>query len=77
VKRSGISIRSFPTGCAEITNNNLFSKGLAIDESIFKLLFNERMGAPNSPASTLEGIMIVKDALGWSDLQLLFLKIFR
>jgi Transposase domain (DUF772) len=41
-----------------------------INESVFKVLFDERMGAPNSSISVLVGMMIIKDALGWSDSQL-------
>ena len=41
-----------------------------IDETIFKVLFNETMGAPNAPVSKLIGMMILKDAFGWSDAQL-------
>lgn len=53
--------------------NNLFRKQIVfrIDESIFKVLYNETMGAPNSSISILVGMMILKDAFGWSDLQLL------
>jgi len=41
-----------------------------IDESIFKVLYNQKLGAPNSPVSLLVGMMILKEAFGWSDLQL-------
>lgn len=41
-----------------------------IDESIFKVLYSQKMGAPNSPVSLLVGMMILKEAFGWSDLQL-------
>jgi hypothetical protein len=41
-----------------------------IDESIFSLLFNSSMGAPNAPIRTLVGMMILKEAFGWSDSQL-------
>jgi hypothetical protein len=41
-----------------------------IDETIFRVLFNETMGAPNAPISKLIGMMILKDAFGWSDAQL-------
>lgn len=41
-----------------------------IDESAYKILFNEKTGAPNSPVSVLVGMMILKEAFGWSDSQL-------
>jgi hypothetical protein len=52
--------------------HNQFRKQIVsrIDESIFKVLYSEDMGAPNSPVSILVGMMILKDAFGWSDLQL-------
>lgn len=52
--------------------HNLFRKQVfsRIDESIFKVLFSETMGAPNSSVSLLVGMMILKDSSGWSDLQL-------
>lgn len=52
--------------------HNQFRKQIfsRIDESIFKVLYSEDMGAPNSPVSILVGMMILKDAFGWSDLQL-------
>ena len=43
---------------------------LCIDEVIFKVLFNETTGAPNSSISLLVGMMIIKEAFGWSDAQL-------
>ena len=52
--------------------HNQFRKQIVsrIDESIFKVLYNEKIGAPNSPVSILVGMMILKDAFSWSDLQL-------
>lgn len=52
--------------------HNQFRKQIVsrIDESIFKVLFNEKMGAPNASVSLLIGMMILKDSSGWSDLQL-------
>jgi hypothetical protein len=52
--------------------HNQFRKQIVsrIDESIFKVLYSEKMGAPNSPVSVLVGMMVLKDAFGWSDLQL-------
>src|SRR5680860_396601 len=52
--------------------HNQFRKQVVmrIDEPIFKVLYSEKMGAPNSPISILVGMMILKEAFGWSDLQL-------
>jgi len=41
-----------------------------IDETTFKVLFNETTGAPNASVSLLIGMMIIKEAFGWSDAQL-------
>lgn len=41
-----------------------------IDESPYRVLFNERMGAPNTSVSLLLGMMILKDAMNWNDIQL-------
>lgn len=41
-----------------------------IDETVFKVLFNENTGAPNASVSLLVGMMILKEAFGWSDSQL-------
>jgi hypothetical protein len=41
-----------------------------IDETIFKVLFNETTGAPNASVSLLIGMMVIKEAFGWSDSQL-------
>jgi len=41
-----------------------------IDESPYKVLFNDTMGAPNAPIRLLVGMMILKEAFGWSDSQL-------
>lgn len=41
-----------------------------IDETVFKVLFNETTGAPNASVSLLIGMMILKEAFGWSDSQL-------
>ncbi len=41
-----------------------------IDESICKPLFTEQTGAPNSPVRVLIGMMMLKEANGWSDEQL-------
>lgn len=43
---------------------------LRVDENTFKVLFNETTGAPNSSICILVGMMILKEAFGWSDLQL-------
>lgn len=41
-----------------------------IDESNFKVLFNEFTGAPNASVSLLVGMMVLKESFGWSDSQL-------
>jgi hypothetical protein len=41
-----------------------------IDETPYKVLFNQTMGAPNAPIRVLLGMMILKEAFGWSDSQL-------
>jgi hypothetical protein len=41
-----------------------------IDESIFKPLYSDGMGAPNAPIRILIGMMTLKEAFGWSDSQL-------
>ena len=41
-----------------------------IDETVFKVLFNETTGAPNVSVSLLVGMMILKESFGWSDSQL-------
>ena len=41
-----------------------------IDESIFSVLYSQKMGAPNSPIVLLVGMMVLKEAFGWSDSQL-------
>jgi len=43
---------------------------LRIDEPILSVLFNKTTGAPNSPIRVLIGMMILKEAFGWSDEQL-------
>ena len=40
------------------------------DESLFSVLFDDKMGAPNAPISIMLGMMILKEGMGWSDLQL-------
>jgi hypothetical protein len=52
--------------------HNQFRKQVVmrIDESIFSVLFNNTTGAPNAPIHTLVGMMILKEAFGWSDSQL-------
>ena len=42
-----------------------------INEDIFRPLFHEDFGAPNAPIRVLIGMMIMKEARGWSDAQLL------
>lgn len=41
-----------------------------IDETIYKVLFSDKMGAPNASIRLLVGMMILKEAFGWSDSQL-------
>ncbi len=43
---------------------------MRIDESIFRILFNNTTGAPNSSIRTLVGMMILKESFVWSDSQL-------
>ena len=49
--------------------HNLFRKyiGERIDERIFRPLFSDSQGAPNAPIRILIGMMILKEAHGWSD----------
>jgi hypothetical protein len=41
-----------------------------IDEDLFRPLFKDNLGAPNAPIRVLIGMMILKEARGWSDSQL-------
>jgi hypothetical protein len=41
-----------------------------IDENIFSVLYHSKTGAPNSSIRILVGMMILKEAFGWSDSQL-------
>ena len=43
---------------------------MRIDESIFGVLFNNTIGAPNASVRTVIGMMILKESFGWSDSQL-------
>jgi hypothetical protein len=43
---------------------------MPIDETIYSVLFNKTMGAPNSSLRILIGMMILKESFGWSDSQL-------
>lgn len=43
---------------------------MRIDESIFSVLFNNTIGAPNAPVRILVGMMILKESFVWSDSQL-------
>jgi hypothetical protein len=43
---------------------------MRIDETPFAVLYSEQMGAPNAPVRLLLGMMILKEAFGWSDYQL-------
>ena len=46
--------------------HNQFRRQLVscIDETVFKVLFNETTGAPNASVSLLLGMMILKEAFG-------------
>jgi hypothetical protein len=52
--------------------HNQFREQLSsrIDESIFSVLFNNSMGAPNSPIRILVSMMVLKESFVWSDSQL-------
>jgi hypothetical protein len=41
-----------------------------IEESLFKSLFSENMGAPNASIRVIIGMMTLKEAFGWSDNEL-------
>lgn len=43
---------------------------LRVDESIFSVLFDSKIGAPNAPIRLLISMMILKESFGWSDSQL-------
>lgn len=43
---------------------------MRIDETIFSVLFNNTMGAPNAPVRILVGMMILKESFVWSDSEL-------
>jgi len=66
---SGNSLKQYTDGDQW---HNQFRKHVVarIDESIFKVLFNETMGAPNASVLLLIGMMVLKEAFGWSDSQL-------
>lgn len=52
--------------------HNLFRKQVVmrVDESIFSVLYTELTGAPNASIRVLVGMMILKEAHGWSDEQM-------
>ena len=52
--------------------HNQFRKQVVmrVDESIFSVLYTELTGAPNASIRVLVGMMILKEAHGWSDEQL-------
>jgi len=52
--------------------HNQFRKQVVmrVDESIFSVLYTELTGAPNASIRVLVGMMILKEAQGWSDEQL-------
>jgi len=41
-----------------------------IDESLFAVLYDQHMGAPNAPVALLASMIVLKEAFGWSDQQL-------
>ena len=41
-----------------------------IDESIFEPIYHQSMGAPNAPVNQLVAMIMIKDAMGYSDQQL-------
>ena len=43
---------------------------MRVDESIFSVLYTELTGAPNASIRVLIGMMILKEAYGWSDEQM-------
>jgi hypothetical protein len=52
--------------------HNLFHREVVerIDEEAFRPLFSDSQGAPNASIRILIGMMILKEAQGWSDMQL-------
>jgi hypothetical protein len=58
--------------CDENNWNNLFREQvmLRIDEEPYRVLFSEKMGAPNASIRALIGMMLLKEAFGYSDSQL-------
>src|SRR5699024_6869870 len=52
--------------------HNLFCQQVTmrIDEAPYKCLYAKTMGAPNSSVRVLIAMMILKEAYGWSDVQL-------
>ena len=49
--------------------HNMFREHVVsqVDESLFRPLFSQGMGAPNAPIRVLIGMMALKEAFGWSD----------
>ena len=64
--------RALKTYTDEQKWHNQFRKQVThrIDEEIFRTLFIDGFGAPNAPIRILVGMMILKEAQGWSDAQL-------
>lgn len=52
--------------------NNMFRAQVVerVDESIFRPLYDETMGAPNASSRILIGMMALKEGFGWSDNEL-------
>lgn len=55
----GESLKEYNDKRDQVTNR--------IDESIFKVLYDNNMGAPNASISTFMSMMILKEAFCWSD----------
>jgi len=52
--------------------HNVFREQIVsrIKEELFSVLFDDKMGAPNAPVNVLVGMMVIKEAFGWSDASL-------
>lgn len=52
--------------------HNMFREHVVnqVNENLFKVLYNDKMGAPNSSIKILLGMMALKEGFGWSDSEL-------
>jgi hypothetical protein len=52
--------------------HNMFREQVVnrVNEGLFKVLYNDKMGAPNSSIKILSGMMALKEGFGWSDSEL-------